>query len=149
MQLWLQNFYSNTRFQMLDLKYFCRILLPLNRATKFLEISKTVFLFFFLQPNYKSFLGDSCWKVFLVILSSSRKSFINFLVREHLRFDFQTCTFFSRPGPRVSLCLCLLPCLLALSLGSSGGAPRRPPLAGPAWPWPGRRAVRSLASLLL
>ena len=149
-QLGLQKFYSNTRFQMLNFKYFCRILQPLNGATKVLENSKMAVLFFFLWQICKSFLIDSCWKMFLVILSSSRKSFVNFWAWKHLRFNFQSWTIsFSRTSPRVSLHLSLLPCLLAISLGSRGGAPRRPLLADPVWPWPGRQDVRLLASLLL
>ena len=81
MQIGLQKFYLNTRFQMLNLKYFCRILWPLNRATKFLETWKTAVLFFLLWPICKSFSNDSCWKIFLVILSSSKKSFVNFWAR--------------------------------------------------------------------
>ena len=144
------HFYSNTRFQILNFKYFCRILQPLNRATKVFENSKMAVLFFFLCPICKSFSSDSCWKMFLMILSSPRKCFVNFWARKHLRFDFQYWTVsFSRQGPRVSLHLSLLSHLLALSLGSRGSAPHRPPLASPAWPWLGRQAVCLLASLLL
>jgi len=37
-----------------------------------------------LQPNYKSFLRDSCWKMLLMILSSSGKNFVIFLAREDI-----------------------------------------------------------------
>jgi len=55
MQLCPQKFYSNTRFQMLILKYFCSNLWPLNRSIKFLKYSKTVILFFFRDQFTKAF----------------------------------------------------------------------------------------------
>ena len=87
-QLCPQNFYSNTRFQILNLKYFCGILRPFTRAIKFLKDLKTAVLFILLQPIYKCFLSDSSWKMILEILSSFNKNSVNFLAREHLRFEF-------------------------------------------------------------
>ena len=118
MQLCLQNFYSNTRFQILNFKYFCRILRPLNRATKFLENSKTAVLFYFLWPICKRFFSDSSWKMFLVILSFSTKSFMNFRARKDLGFDFQNQTIVQTfPFAQTHL--------LALSPSSRFSLPRR------------------------
>ena len=86
MQLCLQNFYSNTIFQRWNFKYFFRILEPFIRATKFKEISKTAVLFDLLQPIYKRFSSDSCFIVFLVIVSCSSKISRIFLRQGRSRF---------------------------------------------------------------
>jgi len=95
LQLWLQKFYSNTRFQIFNCKYFCRILWPMNWAMKFLQNLKTVNLIFLLQPIYNGFLSDSYWKIFLVILSCTSKNLVNFLARKHFGFKFRTSTLFT------------------------------------------------------
>ena len=112
----------------------------MSRATKFLENSKKVVLFFLLKLIYKIFSSDSCCIVFLVILSSSRKLFVNFKARKHLVSNFEHQSFSTVAGPTRHP---HHPAFPAPPRPRTEQLGRRHPLAGADWPaWPPAAAPR-------